>query len=431
MRNKRSASIITIRGWLVLSCLFCSAAGAAAQDFEAYYNYLGAFPSGETNWSNDAQGVANDDNNWFMTQTLAVWKIPVGRNLDSVSQSTSGVIYRSLDSYPELAAYGHFGDPDVYQYNSNEAYLVLPVENHNEAEPGALAILRCSDLSFAGLVVLTNADGDAYQGHDAGWCAVDSRGKVFSTVQHPGFNGGPSLLMVYAIDWNRVHNNQAPTVVLEEIHAMADESGGPLDLVTMQGGDFAPGDSLLYLISGFHNDDGERRQREGLHVLSMDAPFLWTRIEHSTNGSGHFNYYYNSDFTIRNEPEGLTIWDLDDGRAPGIRGQLHAFMSDNDIDAGDMYFYHYTNIIRVDPSVSCGISTCCGFPPSHPLSCQIGNTVCHVGTPICPFNGIGAALRADWRGAEIRIRGGTYGDHPTISTRARLNAEGGMVRIGG
>ena len=47
--------------------------------------------------------------------------------------------------------------------------------------------------------------------------------------------------------------------------------------------------------------------------------------------------------TYREEPEGLTFWDLDaDGRAPGLRGQLHAVLLDNDLlTADDVYVKHY------------------------------------------------------------------------------------------
>jgi hypothetical protein len=41
------------------------------------------------------------------------------------------------------------------------------------------------------------------------------------------------------------------------------------------------------------------------------------------------------------EPEGLTWWDLDRSDAPGIEGQLHAIVLDNDDNGDDIYFKHY------------------------------------------------------------------------------------------
>ena len=41
------------------------------------------------------------------------------------------------------------------------------------------------------------------------------------------------------------------------------------------------------------------------------------------------------------EIEGLTIWDLDDGRAPSIEGQVHVILLDNDtLFNDDFYFKH-------------------------------------------------------------------------------------------
>ena len=81
-----------------------------------------------------------------------------------------------------------------------------------------------------------------------------------------------------------------------------------------------------------------------------------------------------------------------------------------DLDAGDVDFKHYTQIIRADRNSA--------------NSCQSG-------TSACPFHTIGSALNLAWDGAEIRIRGGVYLETATITKRVRLTAENGSVRIGG
>jgi hypothetical protein len=46
------------------------------------------------------------------------------------------------------------------------------------------------------------------------------------------------------------------------------------------------------------------------------------------------------------EIEGLTVWNLDDGRAPGIRGQVHVLMLDvGEVSNDDLYFKH----VRISP----------------------------------------------------------------------------------
>ena len=41
------------------------------------------------------------------------------------------------------------------------------------------------------------------------------------------------------------------------------------------------------------------------------------------------------------EPEGITLWNLDGRGAPGVSGQLHVLMLDNDSNGDDIYVKHY------------------------------------------------------------------------------------------
>lgn len=54
-----------------------------------------------------------------------------------------------------------------------------------------------------------------------------------------------------------------------------------------------------------------------------------------------FQYKYNPGRYTYEEPDGVTWWDLDDGRAPEIRGQLHAMLLDNETSNDDVYIKHY------------------------------------------------------------------------------------------
>jgi hypothetical protein len=386
---------------------------AQAQLFEAYYMHSGNFPVGETQWSDDAQGVAHDDNNWFITNTHYIRKVPVTADLRTVTLLTPGVIYRSLTSYPELAGYNHCGDPDTYTYGGVD-YLVVPIENSTSTcgsgPPGAIAILRCSDLSY---VWHTPFPG---QCNDAGWVAIDELGFMMSSRQHvhnsihlpPPCQG--TGLRYYAFEWELLRTTgQGELQFLQEIHP-TDEQGNCLEMATMQGGEFAPGGRFLYLVSGFYDDDNGLEDREGIHVLDTST---YQRIQHSSRGSGHFDYYYDPGFPTYEEPEGLTIWDLDDGRAPGIRGQLHVFVSDNDIDlgdSGDIDFKHYTSAIRTD---------------------RASTMTCQTGTLACPFHTLADAINFAWTGGEVRAKTGIYLETPRITKRVRMTAEGGSVRIGG
>ena len=102
----------------------------------------------------------------------------------------------------------------------------------------------------------------------------------------------------------------------------------------MQGGTFAD-DRHLYISCGYYEDP---HPSWGLHLFDMRTH---RRIVRSTNGSGSFNYEFHPGGSTDEEPEGLTYWDLDGRNVPGIRGQLHAILLDNDANGDDVYFKHY------------------------------------------------------------------------------------------
>lgn len=422
---------------------------AVAQDYTSYYKYLGGYPSSsECDWADDAQGIAHDDNNWFITQSHDIWKIPVEYDLRTVTNAPLDVLNPELSEYPELAGYNHLGDPVVYKCSGTD-YLLLPLENENGLVQGAIAILRCTDLSYVAHFALPDPPLPLPpQANDAGWVAVrGSDGALFTSKQHVGPNvqAGHSGLRVYILDWALLHTSGVVDVFFQQEIPVFNEQGAPVEFKTMQGGEFAPGDKLLYLISGFLDDDDEEAASEGIHVL--ETTNYW-RVQHSTNGFGHFNYYYNPGFGLpcclnpscctANEPEGLTIWDLDDGRAPNILGQVHALMLDNDapaVDQGDVYLFHYTNVIRVDPGQTCQPPACC-IDPDPFQNCSIGSSPVPcgdelIGMPQCPLQSLGDAVNFAWPGSDIRMQAGTYAESVTISTRVRLSAMGGLVRIGG
>src|SRR3990172_12595134 len=66
-------------------------------------------------------------------------------------------------------------------------------------------------------------------------------------------------------------------------------------------------------------------------------------VVQSTVEAGHpnFRYEYHPNFATWEEPEGIDWWD--NPPAPGISGQLHAFLLDNDVlSADEVYLKHYT-----------------------------------------------------------------------------------------
>lgn len=90
-----------------------------------------------------------------------------------------------------------------------------------------------------------------------------------------------------------------------------------------QGGAFSQHSGLFYLVS--HSSDG------GLLIWDWHSGrFMRTPINYSP---GFPNYQ---------ELEGVTVWNLDSGRAPGIRGQVHVVMIENNVaSADDVWVKHF------------------------------------------------------------------------------------------
>ena len=384
-----------------------------AQNYEAHYVYLGGYPIAETAWSHDVHGVAHDDDHWYITQAApvvnpfkAIWKIPVGLDLRTVTPTSPGVTRQMVSNIQLLNGFKFLGDPDVYRHNGVD-YLVVPISEAGSCfqAPGSGVAFFHSDLRYIDHAALPGQCGEAE------WAAVSSTGQLYSSrdILFPGSgNENQRGLRVYTVDWDALQFSQQAIITFDRTIVMLDESGTPLGIRNVQGGEFAPGDQLLYLTSGSFSDDNDDADLGGIHVLETTT---FRRVRHSSRGvAGQiFDFYYDPGFDTFEEPQGLTLWDLDDGRAPGIRGQLHAIVRDNDDVQDDVDFKHYTRALTVDLSWS---------------GCQFG-------TPACPFRTIAAALASAWEGAEIRIRAGQYPAPLTISQTVRVSAEGGAARIGG
>ncbi len=399
---------------------FLCAAGLAAstafsQLYEFHYLFRDNYPTELTTtaWSQGVEGVAHDDDHLYLTQAIPnmLWKIPVGLDLRTVGGTSPGVSRFFFTAGHELWNHGYrdFGDPDVHRFNGVD-YLVVPVTgiivSPDDCDPSAaVAFFRCSDLSYIDFAVLPGQCGEAQ------WVAVSESGEIYSSRTHIGLSD-PSQngVRIYAVDWNTLANTGQAIINFSRSAPLFDEAGAPLELVTVQGGDLTTGDGLLYLSSGNNDDDIPTANREGIHVVET---VTFQRIRHSSRSEEEtpdlFDFYYNPNEVTDPGPQGLTLWDLDDGRAPSIRGQLHVLLRQNWWTPDRIQFKHYTRAVSVNPN-----------GPS-----------CQTGTPQCPWHSISAGLSHAWPGAEVRLRAGVYPTPMTISQRVRLSSENGTARIGG
>jgi len=285
------------------------------------HTYLGNYPDErQDDWTAECQGVTHDANHWFITQKNAVWRVPVGKNLnDHLKDGVDGVRRRGIP----VAGYDHFGDPGYH-----EGTLYIPLEGTRRIAwlvtvPRAprIAAFRASDLQFLWSVTLPLQQ-------KAGWCAIDSKGFLFSSNGKvtPRAAKGEGPLFRYRLQGNGL--------TFVDRLVLRDEQGTPVVLDSMQGGTFAD-DRHLYISCGYYEDP---HPSWGLHLFDLRTQ---RRVVRSTNGSGAFNYEFHPGGDTDEEPEGLTYWNLDGRDAPRIKGQLHAILLDNDANGDDVYFKHY------------------------------------------------------------------------------------------
>ena len=285
------------------------------------HSYLGNFPDErQDDWTAECQGVTHDRDHWFITQKGRVWRVPIRKDLrDHLEHGVDGVRSRTIP----VAGYDHFGDPDCH-----EGTLYIPLEGKRQIIPFVtvprvprIAAFRARDLQFLWSAPLPKQQ-------KAGWCAINSKGVLFSSNSRvtPRNAKGEGPVFRYRIVGSNLQ-------FLDRV-VLRDEQGTPVVLDSMQGGTFAD-DQHLYISCGYYEDP---HPSWGLHLFDLRKQ---RRITRSTNGSGSFNYEFHPGGSTDEEPEGLTYWDLDGRNAPGIRGQLHAILLDNDSNGDDVYFKHY------------------------------------------------------------------------------------------
>jgi hypothetical protein len=399
---------MTIVG-IILVILWPQVAPAQAP-YEGYYLYLyddgGDYPSLDNpGWHEESQGITHDDNNWFITQKWALWKIAV--NLDLAGPGSPNVtpgLYRIyLGDVSELSSqgYDHFGDLSYYEHVGQGFLLIaLEVLTDKPNQKPAIAIFKAETLDFLDYERLWKQDND-----NGPWVAVDPQTGLVYTSK--GDNA--SSINRWSVDWGKlkITGTLDPLQELTPLQ-MYNEQGQVLTLDSVQGGVISPNGELLYLVGNDQNDSNAH----GIQVLELSTG---RRVMHSTNGDGHFNYHFDPGGwpDDMEEPEGITIWDLDNAGAPGISGQLHVIMLDNDWPSDDeVTIEHYTNNILVDGSYT---------GPGHPAK---------NGTHSYPFKTVSDAYNLAWNRAKIKIRAGTYPESLILSKRIRLVAAGGTVSIG-
>lgn len=424
---------------LLLGAIFFFYPASGLTDvLEGYYNYVFTRPTdAQTPYRTELNGIAHDKNNWFLSQnndSPRIWKIPIDVDLANLPDSPcgkNGILCVWTNNYEALSQYNHVGDIDHYQYDSNTGYIVLSLESGKAGVDPAIAILRGEDLSYVGYFVLDHP-GDLVDGYSScSWVAIDLNGKLYTSS-----NNRDSYVQRYRVNWDAIHSGENVELIYEHEFPLMDEDGNLLidfgyyivydsdgnpvwikhDGLGPQGGAFSQSGQLLYIVNG--NEKRWVTGRDGISVFDMATGL---RVAYSTRAEDAI-FRYNSkpgDFVYQ-EPEGLTIWDLDtDSRANPIHGQLHVILLDNAPD--EIYIRHYTEKLYVD-AASPGpfVGDPLGGPSDYYLQYE-------------PFRTIQQAIDVMWDGSQLVIESGHYPENVVIDKKTRLivnNSDKGSVIIG-
>jgi len=461
----------------------------AQKAYEAYYLHLNDHPNdGAPSWgesNREAQGIAHDSAYWYITSTDIVsiphfcppcrlknclpclpftakdcflWKIPVGVDLDQdlgpneqyPLDDPRHVSSIHLLGLPAIAdthmvfvdgpndqliqnGYTHWGDLDHYRRGQTD-YLVVPATS-SKLDPNlpspVILVFRASDLTLVGYGKLPGDSKGAQ--NDVGWCAVDPNGYIFSS------DDNTSILYRYEVNWDAFpvtgYIGQFLVSWVETETLVDGGSGTVLTLHNMQGGEFTPSGKLLYVSCGTGQCafwGGDVFPNDGIHVFDVEG---WREIRQSTNHDVYpftwssFDYHYNNDCSGDGSEtaEGLTIWDLDNGRAPNICGQLHvlvAWVGAGFFDGGNRSsLEHFGRRIYVDwnngTDPTDWTTPLPGTPSGYPVYGR-------------PFKSLSCALNwlPAWNGAQIVIQAGSYPETGTFKTHVRLVSQGGTAIIG-
>lgn len=256
--------------------------------------------------SEEIQGAASTSTSWYFTHNNdpTLVQVPLTADLEDHGVWDAAVT-SGMPSVLDALGYNHFGDPDEHLGN-----VYVPVEG------GAVGAIAQFDLNvgFRGYATLS--------GPKAPWVAVDPTTGLLYTSAFCDVAEVDVYTMQFAAD------GTLTGLTLNDRRALYDPNGVGLTVQAIQGGAFSDHGNL-YLVSdargstcasgtaGVYGFEGATMRKE-----------VWFDVPYDT-GDGE-------------ELEGIDIREVTTAGVPGITGQLHVVMLDNDWpDTDDFYFKHY------------------------------------------------------------------------------------------
>lgn len=268
------------------------------------------------------QGVTHDATHWFFTTTSAILRVPVTSNLNEPAPGPGVLPHTDRFTSRPLNA-GHLGDP---VFTGGRLYVPLETcPNCGSTGQGFAVFDR--DLQLLGWA-------PSPWGRHAAWLAYDrQRGLFMSSDEFDPFSRIVSFRIVSCQTGQpdcpggfRVQDVTFRSLVWAG-------TGAPAVIGKRLQGGVVSSDGYLYLAADVQSGGIDPVQRHDaiLLVKADTGVVLQERIIDTTSGC-----------IFNQEVEGLTIWDLDDGRAPGISGHLHLTVAGCDVQPQQSFrFTHF------------------------------------------------------------------------------------------
>lgn len=316
------------------------------------FTYIGNFPENLSRGIYDnMQGITHDDDHWYISQKKATYKGRLNHaamlyKFDASDNLNNGhpVISKKIEGYGN-----HPGDITYFKRGGGE-YIFVPMYKSGEGPTTSrILVFRASDL---GLVVASNRSLTI---NGPSWVALDPSGRLY----HNNHNIEPKLgkrIQVYDVDWNKIANKdrsflthlrefplyredgtEFATIELPLLPGIARITKNELD--AQQGAAFSPNGNLFFMSQGHKNTSASL---SGIKVFDAQTGQI---IFRSDTKDMPFKFEFKPGWPYKwEEPQGLTVWDLDDQNtpdAPKISGQLHVILIRNEASNDDLYFKHY------------------------------------------------------------------------------------------
>jgi hypothetical protein len=316
--------------------------------------FLGDHPAkANPGWHENGQGIADDDRSyWFITRKSVMYKIPVGFDLKfgvglALANGQPGLDAETIPEELRKLGYDHFGDPD-YIARLDRQYLFVPITGEGGAAKGhpVIAAFDATNLDYI--------DHEAVNQTGAGWVAIDPTNELLYSANgriSGSVSDGAGPMFRYKLNISTLKSTKVLNLELKDRAVVLKSRGVVQVLDHIQGGVFSPR-GYLYLVTGFYD---HRYDHDGVSVYDVvhaaeNGVSPGNLITHSCNGGPcKFNYQWNPGLREDpwedegGEPEGLTWWNRDVApTSPGVRGDLHIMMVDNDwLSADEVYMKHY------------------------------------------------------------------------------------------